>query len=147
MNHDSYSDEYIAAIISKNRTFAVIGASANPSRPSHAVMKYLIAKGYTVIPVNPGHAGEAILGQKVYARLADIPGPVDLVDIFRNSEAALDAVRDAICAKDKLAIKAVWMQLGVKNDAAAAEAEAAGLDVIMNRCPAIEIGRLRVSLE
>jgi predicted CoA-binding protein len=142
MNHDAYSDEYIGAILSRYRTFAVVGASANPSRPSHGVMKFLIAKGYTVIPVNPGHAGEAILDQKVYARLADIPVPVDLVDVFRNSNAALDVVRDAVRAKDKLGLKAVWMQLGVRNDLAAAEAEAAGLEVVMNRCPAIELGRL-----
>jgi hypothetical protein len=108
-------------------------------------MKFLISKGYTIIPVNPGHAGNEVHGQKVYARLSDIPGPVDLVDVFRNSEAARDAVRDAIAEKDRLGIEVVWMQLGVRNDAAAAEAEAAGLDVVMDRCPVIELRRLDLS--
>lgn len=142
MNHDSYSDDYIAGILGSVRVFAFIGASANTNRPSYFAMKYLIGKGYTIIPVNPGHAGQEILGQKVYAGLGDIPGPVDVVDIFRNSEAALEIVRDAIALKDKLGIKAVWMQLGVRNDEAAALAEAAGLTVVMNRCPKIEYGRL-----
>jgi predicted CoA-binding protein len=142
MNHDSYSDDYIADILGSVRTFAFVGASANVSRPSYFAMKYLLGKGYTVIPVNPGHAGEQILGQTVYATLADVPGPVDVVDIFRNPEAALGIVREAVKLKDKLGLKAVWMQLGVRNDEAAAEAEAAGLKVVMNRCPKIEYGRL-----
>jgi len=142
MNHDRYSDDYISAILSGHRVFAFVGASANPSRPSTFVMKYLLSKGYTVIPVNPGIAGQEILGQTVYARLGDIPGPVEIVDIFRNSEAALGIVREAISLKDKLGIKVVWMQLGVRNDTAAAEAEAAGLKVVMNRCPKIEYARL-----
>ena len=142
MNHDSYSDAYIASILKRARTFAFVGASANTSRPSYFAMKYLIAKGYRVIPVNPGHDGGDILGQRVYARLEDIGEPVDVVDVFRNSQAALDITRDAIRLKDKLGIKAVWMQLSVRNDEAAAEAEAAGLEVVMNRCPKIEYGRL-----
>jgi predicted CoA-binding protein len=142
MNHDSYSDDYIADILSSVRTFAFVGASANTSRPSYFAMKYLMGKGYGVIPVNPGLAGQQILGQTVYATLADVPGPVDVVDIFRNSDAALEITRDAIALKDKLGLKAVWMQLGVRNDAAAAAAEAAGLTVVMNRCPKIEYGRL-----
>jgi predicted CoA-binding protein len=142
MNHDSYSDDYIAEILSEARVFAFVGASANTSRPSYFAMKYLIAKGYTVIPVNPGIAGQELLGQKVHGRLAEIPGPVDVVDIFRGSEAAFEIVREVVALKDKLGVKVVWMQLGVRNDAAAAEAEAAGLRVVMNRCPKIEYGRL-----
>jgi predicted CoA-binding protein len=142
MNHDSYSDDYIANILGSVRTFAFVGASANVSRPSYFAMKYLLGKGYTIIPVNPGHAGEQILGQTVYATLADVPGPVDVVDIFRNPEAALEIVREAVKLKDRLGIKVVWMQLGVRNDQAAAEAEAAGFKVVMNRCPKIEYGRL-----
>jgi hypothetical protein len=142
MNHDTYSDDYIAAILGGARVFAFIGASANTSRPSYFAMKYLLSKGYTVIPVNPGLAGQELLGQKVYARLEEVPVPVDVVDIFRNSEAALGIVRDAIALKDKLALGVIWMQLGVRNDIAAEEAEAAGLKVVMNRCPKIEYGRL-----
>ena len=142
MNHDSYSDDYIGGILRDARVFAFVGASPNNSRPSYFAMKYLLLKGYTVVPINPGHAGEAILGQTVYASLGNLPGPVDVVDIFRNSTAALDITREAIRLKDKLALKVVWMQLGVRNDNAAAEAEAAGLKVVMNRCPKIEYGRL-----
>jgi predicted CoA-binding protein len=142
MNHDSYSDDYVASILGGVRVFAFVGASANTSRPSYFAMKYLLSKGYTVIPVNPGLAGQELLGQKAYARLDEIPAPVDVVDIFRNSEAALGIVREAIALKEKLALRAIWMQLGVRNDTAAAEAEAAGLRVVMNRCPKIEYGRL-----
>ena len=142
MNHDSYTDSYIAALLGSVRSFAIVGASANTSRPSYFVMKYLMAKGYRVIPVNPGLGGETILDQKVYAQLEDITEPVDVVDVFRNSTAALEVTRSAIALKDKLAIKAVWMQLSVRNGEAAAEAEAAGLSVVMNRCPKIEYGRL-----
>lgn len=142
MNHDSYSDAYIASILGAARTFAFVGASPNTSRPSYFAMKYLIGKGYRVIPVNPGHGGEEILDQRVYARLEDIAEPVDIVDVFRNSAAALEITRSAITLKNKLVIKAVWMQLSVRNDAAAAEAETAGLKVVMNRCPKIEYGRL-----
>jgi len=142
MNHDRYSDDYIAAILAGHRVFAFVGASASSNRPSTFAMKYLLSKGYTVIPVNPGAAGQEILGQRVYARLADVPGPVEIVDIFRSPEAALEATRDAIAVRDKLGVKVIWMQLGIKNDQAAAEAEAAGLKVVMNRCPKIEFGRL-----
>lgn len=142
MTHDSYSDDAVAEILNDARTFAFIGASANAVRPSYFAMKYLLGKGYAVVPVNPGEAGKEILGQKVYASLAEVPGHVDVVDIFRNSDAALAITRDAIDLRDKLAIKVVWMQIGVRNDAAAAEAEAAGLKVVMNRCPKIEYGRL-----
>ncbi|MEO1206104.1 MAG: CoA-binding protein [Pseudomonadota bacterium] len=137
-----YKDEDIAGILAGCRTFAFVGASANPVRPSMFAMKYLIAKGYTVIPVNPGAAGKLINGQMTYASLEDVPGPIDVIDIFRNSDAALEVTREAIRFKEPKGIKVIWMQLGVRNDTAAREAEAAGLQVIMNRCPKIEYGRL-----
>ncbi|HEX9882073.1 MAG TPA: CoA-binding protein [Hyphomicrobium sp.] len=142
MTHESYSDDYIADILSSARTFAFVGASASTNRPSYFAMKYLLGKGYAVIPVNPGLAGQEILGQRVYATLAEVPGPVDVVDIFRNSEAALAVAREAIALKDKLGLTVLWLQLGVRNDEAAEEAEAAGFKVVMNRCPKIEYGRL-----
>jgi hypothetical protein len=142
MNHDSYSDDYIAGILGSHRTFAFVGASANTSRPSYFAMKYLLGKGYTVIPVNPGIAGQELLGQRAYAKLGDIPGPVEIVDIFRGPDAAPAIVREALEHKDRLGIRVIWMQLGVRNDEAAALAEAAGLEVVMNRCPKIEYGRL-----
>ncbi len=118
----------------------MVGASAKDVRPSYFVLKYLLAKGYHVIPVNPGQAGKEILGQKVYGALADIPEPIDMVDIFRSSAAAAGVVEEALALSPKP--KVIWMQLGVRNDEAAAKAEAAGLKVIMNRCPKIEYGRL-----
>ena len=142
MNHESYSDPYIAGILGEAKTIAMVGASAVTNRPSYFAMKYLLGKGYRVIPVNPTLVGKEILGQPVYASLADVPAPVDIVDIFRNSAAALEVTREAIRLKDKLGIKVIWMQLGVRNDEAAAEAEAAGLQVVMNRCPKIEYDRL-----
>lgn len=142
MNHDSYDDDYIAGVLRRVRTIAMVGASANTVRPSAFVMKYLIGKGYTVIPVNPGLAGQEILGQPVVATLADAKGPVEMVDIFRNSDAALGITREAIGQKNRLGIQVIWMQLSVRNDEAAREAEAAGLQVVMHRCPKIEYGRL-----
>jgi predicted CoA-binding protein len=142
MNHDSYSDDYIADILSSVRLVAVVGASNNAARPSFIVVKYLLGKGYSVVPVNPGLAGQEILGQKVDASLGEISSRVDMVDIFRNSQAALGIAREAIALKDRLGIKVIWMQLTVRNDEAAREAEAAGLQVVMNRCPKIEYGRL-----
>ena len=142
MDHAAYTDHYIESVLSEARVFAFIGASANASRPSYFAMKYLLGKGYTVHPVNPGQAGQLILGQMTYASLADVPAPVDVVDVFRNSEAALEITREAIRLKDALGLKVVWMQLGVRNDEAAREAEEAGLKVVMNRCPKIEYGRL-----
>ena len=142
MNHATYSDTYIADILGEARTIAMVGASAQTNRPSYFAMKYLLGKGYEVIPVNPTLTGQEIQRRKVFASLADVPGPVDIVDIFRNSTAALEVVREAIRLKDKLGIKVIWMQLGVRNEQAAAEAEAAGLKVVMNRCPKIEYGRL-----
>ena len=146
MNHERYSDPYIAAILGEAKTIAMVGASAVTNRPSYFAMKYLLGKGYRVIPVNPTLAGKEILGQPVYASLAEVPAPVDIVDVFRNSAAALEVTREAIRLKDALGIKVIWMQLGVRNDEAAAEAEAAGLQVVMNRCPKIEYGRLHGEL-
>jgi predicted CoA-binding protein len=142
MNHDSYPDSYIAGILNTVKSFALIGASANTVRPSYFVLKYLIAKGYRVFPVNPGLLGSEIQGQKVFASLADIEEPVDVVDIFRNSQAASGIVQEALALKDRLGIKVIWMQLGIRNDEAARLAEEAGLKVVMNRCPKIEYGRL-----
>jgi predicted CoA-binding protein len=142
MDQASYPDAYIAGILGNAKTIAMVGASAGSNRPSYFAMKYLLGKGYKVIPVNPSLAGQQILGQTVFASLADLEGPIDMVDIFRNSVAALEVTRDAIALKDKLGIKVVWMQLGVRNDEAAATAQAAGLEVVMNRCPKIEYGRL-----
>ena len=142
MNHDAYDDDYIAGILRQVRVIVMIGASASTNRPSYFAMKYLLGKGYTVVPVNPGLAGQEILGQAVHGALADVPAPVDMVDIFRNSEAALEVTREAIALKHQLGIKVIWMQLGVRNPIAAAEAEAAGLQVVMHRCPKIEYGRL-----
>jgi predicted CoA-binding protein len=138
MNHDAYSDAYIRDILAQHRTIAMVGASPNTSRPSYFAMKYLKQKGFTVIPVNPGQAGKEILDESVYASLADLKQPVDIVDIFRSSEAALSVTREAI----RIGAKVVWMQLGVRNDEAAKLAENAGLRVVMNRCPKIEYGRL-----
>jgi predicted CoA-binding protein len=142
MNHDRYDDPYIAGILGDAKTIAMVGASAVTNRPSYFAMKYLLGKGYRVIPVNPTLVGKEILGQPVYASLAEVPAPVDIVDIFRNSAAALEVTREAIRLKDALGIKVIWMQLGVRNDEAAGQAEAAGLRVVMNRCPKIEYGRL-----
>jgi len=142
MSHERYDDATIAAILNEAKVVAMVGASANINRPSYFVMKYLLGKGYRVIPVNPSLAGQEVLGQKVVASLSEIDEHVDMVDIFRNSEAALGIVREAIALKEKLGLKVIWMQLSVRNDVAATEAEAAGLEVVMNRCPKIEYGRL-----
>jgi predicted CoA-binding protein len=140
MNHDSYDNAYIAGILNSVRTIAIVGASANEVRPSFFVLKYLLAKGFEVFPVNPGHAGKEILGRMTYARLADIPAAIDMVDIFRAS-AAVPPIVDEALALDPLP-KVIWMQLTVRHDEAAAKAEAAGVKVVMNRCPKIEYGRL-----
>ena len=138
MNHDAYADDYIGKILNEVNSIAVVGASSNSSRPSYYVMKYMKRKGYRVIPVNPGLAGQELLGEIVYASLLDIPEPVDMVDCFRSSEAIPPIVDDAI----KIGVNTVWMQLGVRHDSAAAKAEVAGLKVVMNCCPKIEFGRL-----
>lgn len=137
-----YDDADLRHILKTVRTIAMVGASPNWVRPSNFAMKYLQGKGFKVIPVNPGAAGTEILGSMTYASLADIPGKFDMVDIFRSSEAAGPIVDEAIRLKDEKGIKVVWMQLGVRNDDAAAKAEAAGMKVVMNRCPKIEYGRL-----
>lgn len=139
-HHDSYTDAHMRQVLEGVTTVAMVGASANEARPSFLVLKYLLSKGYAVTPVNPGLAGKEILGQPVVARLADIPHAVDMVDIFRNSDAALGVTRDALTLVPKP--KVIWMQLSVRNDEAARLAEAEGVTVIMNRCPKIEYGRL-----
>lgn len=140
MNHNSYDNAYIAGILNSVKTIAIVGASANDVRPSWFVLKYMLDKGFSVFPINPGHAGREILGRMTYARLADIPQPIDMVDIFR-APAAVPGIVDEVLALDPLP-KVVWMQLGVRHDEAAAKAEAAGIKVVMNRCPKIEYGRL-----
>jgi uncharacterized protein len=138
MDHEIYPDPYLRDILTGVRTIAVVGASPRRGRPSHGVMAYLQGRGYRTIPVNPNAAGGTIHGEICYASLADVPGPVDMVDVFRRAEMAGEVVDEAIAAGAKV----VWMQLGVRDDAAAAHAEARGLKVVMNRCPAIEIPRL-----
>jgi predicted CoA-binding protein len=140
LNHESYDDALIRRILREVKTIALVGASASEARPSWIVTKYLIDRGYDVIPVNPGLAGQTLLGKTVYASLKDIPGPIDMVEIFRNSAAA-GPITDEALALDPLP-KVIWMQLSVRDDAAAARAEARGVTVIMNRCPKIEYGRL-----
>lgn len=142
MSGSTYSDDFIAGLLSSIRSIAIVGASANPARPSFIVVKYLLAKGYAVYPVNPGLAGQELLGCKVYGSLDELPSGIDCIDIFRNSEAALGIVREAVAIKDRLGLKVIWMQLGVENAEAEALAQAAGLKVVMNRCPKIEYGRL-----
>src|SRR5215469_1412520 len=138
MDHESYPDDYLRGILEGVRTIAVLGASPRHERPSHRVMAYLQRRGYRTIPVNPNAAGGVINGEDVYASLAEAPKPIDMVDVFRRPEAAGAVVNEAIT----IGAKVVWMQLGVRDDAAAARAEARGLKVVMNRCPAIEIPRL-----
>src|SRR5690606_27676368 len=135
IDHDHYDDDYIRGILRQVNVIAMVGASANWNRPSYFAMTYLQGKGYRVIPVNPTVAGQTILGETVHARLADIPVALDMVDIFRKSEAAEAIVDEALALDPRPRI--IWMQLGVRNDAAAAKAEAAGLRVVMNRCPKI----------
>jgi hypothetical protein len=137
MNHDNYPADYIRGILESVKTIALVGASSKEHRPSHSVMKFLLSTGYDVIPVNPGLAGQMLLGQLVYAALRDIPKPVDMIDIFRNSVAAGGVVDEALELKQKPSV--IWMQLGVRNDAATARAEAQGIKVVINRCPAIEL--------
>lgn len=137
-----YDDDHIRQILKSVRTVVMVGASPNWVRPSNFAMKYLQGKGFRVIPVNPGAAGQTIWGETAYASLADIPDRFDMVDIFRSSEAAGPIVDAAIKLAPEKGIKVIWMQLGVRNDAAAARAEKAGLAVVMNRCPKIEYGRL-----
>ena len=138
--HEHYSDELIREIMKRVKTIALVGASNNPARPSYIVTKYLSERGFKVLPVNPGLAGHTIVGLPVYRSLADLPEPVDMVEIFRNSDAAGGITDEALAMPTPPSV--IWMQLGVRNDAAAARAEARGIRVIMNRCPKIEYGRL-----
>jgi uncharacterized protein len=140
MNHDNYDDNYIRGILNTVKTIAMVGASEKDNRPSYFAFKYLLERGYNMLPVNPGQVGHEMLGRKVYARLADIPEPVDMVDIFRASQHALPIVQEALALKPRPSV--IWMQLGVRNDEAAKLAEDSGLKVVMNRCPKIEYGRI-----
>ena len=142
VDHDRYSDDFLRGVLNRVRVIAMVGASPHWNRPSYFAMKYLQDKGFRVIPVNPRAQGETILGEKVYSALAEIPDQVDMVDIFRNSDAAGPIVDEAIA----IGAKVIWMQLGVRNDTAARRAETAGLTVVMNRCPKIEYSRLHGEL-
>src|SRR5215471_3715364 len=132
MNHDAYDDVYIRGILNTVKTIAMVGVSANTSRPSYFAFKYLLERGYRMIPINPGLAGQDLLGQTVRATLLDIPEPVDMVDVFRASQHVLAIVEQALQMQPRPRV--IWMQLGVRNDEAAALAEANGLKVVMNRC-------------
>ena len=134
------SDDMLRDILRKSRVFALVGVSPNPVRPSHFVCRYFGLKGYKVVPVNPGHAGERLWGQEVHASLSDIPLPVDVVDVFRRSE-AVPGIVDEVLAMNPLP-KVIWLQIGVTHAEAAARAEAAGIVVIQDRCPKIEYQRL-----
>jgi uncharacterized protein len=140
MNHDSYPDSYIRGILNSVKTIAMVGASINEIRPSYFAFKYLLERGFHMIPVNPGHAGKELLGQRIYARLADIPEPIDMIDIFRPADRAPGIVQEALALDPRPQV--IWMQLRIRNDAAAALAEANGIKVVMDRCPKIEYGRL-----
>src|ERR1700749_2606641 len=140
MNHDNYDDTYIRAILNGVKSIAMVGASPVNVRPSYFAFKYLAQRGYDMIPVNPGHVGKSLVGKPFVASLLDIDRPVDMVDIFRNSINIMPALDEAL--KMTPLPKVIWMQLGARDDAAAEKAEAAGLKVVMNRCPKIEYGRL-----
>jgi len=136
-----YPDTLIKSILRSTKTIAMVGASGNPMRPSYFAMKYLLDKGFLIDPVNPGMAGKEILGRKVYADLREVPGPIDMVDIFRGADAAPGIVAEALLERQRLGIKTIWMQLGVISEEAETMAREAGLEVIMDRCPKIEHGR------
>lgn len=140
------NDTDLGHIISHTKTIALIGASANPARASHGVMNRLLEQGYVVHPINPGLAGQELLGRTVYASLADVPGPVDCVQIFRNSEVAGAVVDEALNEQDRLNLHTIWMQLGITNEDAASRAKNAGLEVVMDRCLKVEIERLGLDL-
>ena len=140
MHHDTYDDSYIRGILNTVKTIAMVGVSANTSRPSYFAFKYLLERGFRMIPVNPALGGQDLLGRKVYAGLSEIPEPVDMVDIFRAPRYALAIVEEALALSPRPQV--IWMQLGIRNDDAARLAEASGLKVVMNRCPKIEYGRL-----
>lgn len=140
MNHDQYTSDYIRDILQSVKVIALVGASPKPERPSFEVMRFLLSVGYKVIPVNPGQVGKEILGQRVFAKLSDISEPIDMVDVFRASEFLDEVVTEAIDLKSKP--KVIWSQLSVRDDKAAKKAEAAGIKMVMDRCPAIEYPRL-----
>jgi uncharacterized protein len=140
MDHDSYDDRYIRGILNTVKTIAMVGVSANTSRPSYFAFKYLLERGYGMIPINPGLEGQDLLGRKVYAKLANVPEPIDMVDIFRASRYAPAIVEEALALNPRPQV--IWMQLGIRNDEAAKLAEANDVKVVMNRCPKIEYGRL-----
>ena len=140
MQHDHYPDSYIRGILNTVKTIAMVGVSATTSRPSYFAFKYLLERNFSMVPVNPLLAGQELLGQRIYAKLADIPEPVDMVDIFRSARHALGIVQEALAMKPRPQV--IWMQLGIRNDEAATLAEQNGLKVVMNRCPKIEYGRL-----
>ena len=146
VDHDAYPDAYIRSILASVRTIAMVGVSPRWNRPSFFAMKYLQEKGYRVIPVNTRVAGSEILGETVYAGLAEIPERIDMVDVFRSSADAGPIVDEAIKVAEDRGIRVIWMQLGVRDEAAAKKAEAAGLEVVMDRCPKIEYGRLHAEL-
>jgi len=146
VNHETYDDAYLRAILDETKTIAMVGASPQWNRPSYFAMKYLQGKGFRVVPVNPGAAGREILGEKVYSTLAEVPGGLDMVDIFRSSDAAAGIVDETLALAREKGIRTVWMQIGVRDDRAAARAEEAGLRVVMNRCPKIEYARLHAEL-
>jgi predicted CoA-binding protein len=138
----TYTDDFIKSILRETKVIAMVGASGNAMRPSYFAMKYLLDKGFKVVPVNPGMVGKEILGQTVYGSLKDVPAPVDMVDIFRGADAAPGIVREALDEKERLGVKTIWMQLGVISEEAATLAREATLNVVMDRCPKIEYGRL-----
>jgi predicted CoA-binding protein len=140
LNHDAYPDAYIRSILTSSKTVAMVGASDNVARPSYFVLKYLINKRYRVFPINPGIAGTELLGRRVYASLSEVPEPIDVLDVFRKPE-AIPGIVDAALKLDPKP-KVIWMELGLRDDASAARAEAAGIRVVMNRCMKIEYGRL-----
>src|ERR1044071_878139 len=140
MNHDNYDDSYIRGILNTVKTIAMVGASAKDNRPSYFAFKYLAERGYNMIPINPGLGGKELLGRTIYSNLSEVPEPIDMVDIFRASKYALPIVQEALTLTPKPRV--IWMQLGIRNDEAAALAEANGMKVVMNRCPKIEYGRL-----
>lgn len=145
MNHDAYDDSYIRGILTSVKSIAMVGASPVNVRPSYFAFKYLAERGYDMVPINPGQVGKSLVGKPFVASLKDIGAPVDMVDIFRNSDHAMAVVDEALALP--VPPKVIWMQLGVRNDAAAAKAEAAGLKVVMNRCPKIEYGRLSSEIQ
>jgi len=140
MNHDTYDDGYIRGILNTVKTIAMVGASAKDNRPSYFAFKYLLERGYNMIPINPGLAGKQLLGKTIYGRLSEVPEPIDMVDIFRAANYAVPIVQEALTLTPKPRV--IWMQLTVRNDEAAALSEQNGMKVVMNRCPKIEYGRL-----